>query len=56
MSGVILTGIGANFACLSSTLPDATKMTALTAIASNISATGRSVLETILGGNSANFS
>ena len=56
MPGVILTGIGANFACLSGTLPDAAKMTALSAIASDIEAAGRFVLETVSGGNSANLS
>ena len=55
MPGVILTGIGANFACLSGTLPDAAKMTALSAIASDIEAAGRFVLETVSGGNSANL-
>ena len=56
MPGVILTGIGANFACLSGTLPDAAKMTALSTIASDIEAAGRFVLETVSGGNSANLS
>lgn len=56
MPSMVPTSVGANFACFNSTLPDAANMTTLTAVASDISAADRPVLETVSGGNSAKFS
>jgi len=55
MPGVALKGIGANFACLSGTAPDAAKMKALSALANDIEGTCGPFLQTVSGGNSANL-
>ena len=53
--GVALKGIGANFACLSSTVPNAAKMAALSTIANDIEGTLGPYVGTVSGGNSANL-
>lgn len=53
MPGVILAGIGANFACLSGIPPDAAKMRALSRLASATERQCARPLQTISGGNSA---
>lgn len=55
MPGVALKGIGANFACLSGTAPDAAKMRTLSALANDIEGTCGPFLQTVSGGNSANL-
>ena len=55
MPGVVLKGIGANFACLGGATPDAAKMATLSTFASEIEAACRPCMETISGGNSANL-
>ena len=55
MPGVVLKGIGANFACLSDSVPDAAKMTELSTIARSIEKTCGPCIETVSGGNSASL-
>lgn len=55
MQGVTLKGIGANFACLSSLVPDATAIADLSTLANMIEAACGPNLETVSGGNSANL-
>ena len=55
MPGVALTGIGANFACLSGIAPTAAKMQALTALADTVEGQCGPFLQTVSGGNSANL-
>lgn len=55
MPGVVLKGIGANFACLSGIAPTATEMQALTALANEVEGQCGPFLETVSGGNSANL-
>ncbi|WP_417248618.1 alanine/ornithine racemase family PLP-dependent enzyme [Celeribacter sp.] len=53
--GVVLTGIGTNFACLSGIAPTAAKMRAFSALADDIEVQCGPLLETVSGGNSANL-
>jgi len=53
--GVALKGIGANYACLGGTVPDAAKMAAFSTIAREIKGASGSSMETVSGGNSANL-
>jgi len=55
MPGVALQGIGANFACLSGVAPDATQMTALSALANDVEGQCGPFLQSVSGGNSANL-
>jgi predicted amino acid racemase len=55
MPGLALIGIGANFACLSDTAPNAKKMAALSTIARSLKNACGAELETVSGGNSANL-
>lgn len=53
--GVVLKGVGANFACLSSIAPDAAKMAALSALANKVEGLCGPVIQTVSGGNSSNL-
>ncbi|MDB2407408.1 alanine/ornithine racemase family PLP-dependent enzyme [Jannaschia sp.] len=53
MPGVMLKGIGANFACLSDVAPTAAQMAALGALADEIEGTCGPFVHTVSGGNSA---
>jgi predicted amino acid racemase len=53
--GVVLKGIGANFACLSGVAPTASQMVALCALANEIEGMCGPFLKTVSGGNSANL-
>lgn len=53
--GVVLKGIGANFACLSGAAPTASQMVALGTLANEIEGVCGPFLETVSGGNSANL-
>lgn len=55
MPGVALKGIGANFACLTGVAPDAAKMEALSALATEVEKQCSPFLQTVSGGNSANL-
>jgi len=55
LPGVVLKGIGANFACFGGMVPDAAKMATLSRIASEIEGACGPCMETISGGNSANL-
>jgi predicted amino acid racemase len=55
MPGVALTGLGANFACLSGTVPDASKMADLSALATETEGVSAALFQTVSGGNSANL-
>lgn len=55
MPGVALQGIGANFACLSGTVPDAATMAAFSALSHEIEVACGHALVTVSGGNSANL-
>ena len=55
MPGVTLTGIGANFACLSGIAPTAAKMRALSVLANDVEGQCGPFIETVSGGNSANL-
>lgn len=55
MPGVVLKGIGANFACLNGIAPDAAKIAAFSALATEIEAVCDPFFETVSGGNSANL-
>ncbi|WP_223428434.1 alanine/ornithine racemase family PLP-dependent enzyme [Tateyamaria pelophila] len=55
MPGVALKGIGANFACLSGTAPDAAKMRAFSILANDIEGMCGPFIQTVSGGNSANL-
>lgn len=55
MPGVVLTGIGANFACLSGIAPDFAEMVALSVLADDTEGKCGRFLETVSGGNSANL-
>ncbi len=55
LPGVALKGIGTNFACLSGKAPTATRMQALTVLASEVEGRCGPFLETVSGGNSANL-
>ena len=56
LPNLVLKGIGANLACLNGVVPDAQKMTELSALADSIEASLGLTLEVISGGNSANLS
>lgn len=56
MEGVVLTGIGANFACLSNRAPDPEAMAELGALAAAIEAETGIYLRTVSGGGSTNLS
>lgn len=53
--GVVLKGIGANFACLSGRAPNAAQMAALSVLANETEGLCGAVLQTVSGGNSANL-
>jgi len=55
MTGVVLNGIGANFACLSGVAPTALQMATLCDLASEIERVCCPFLKTVSGGNSANL-
>lgn len=55
MPGVVLKGIGANFACLNGTAPTVADMTALSGLATETEIQCGFALETVSGGNSANL-
>lgn len=55
MSGVALTGIGANFACMTGRAPTAAQMTALCDLANEIEGLCGPFLKIVSGGNSANL-
>jgi predicted amino acid racemase len=55
LPGVSLKGIGANFACLTGVAPDAAKMEALSALATEVEGQCGPFLQTVSGGNSANL-
>ncbi len=55
MPGVVLKGIGANFACLSGVAPTASQIVALGTLANEIEGVCGPVLKTVSGGNSANL-
>lgn len=55
MTGVVLKGIGANFACLNGVAPTASQMVALGTLANEIEGGRGPVLKTLSGGNSANL-
>ena len=55
MPGVVLKGIGANFACLSGVAPTASQMVALGTLANETEGVCGAVLKTVSGGNSANL-
>ncbi len=55
MHGVALTGIGANFACLSGIAPTAEKMRELSVLANSIEQYSGPFLQTVSGGSSANL-
>ncbi len=55
MPGVVLKGIGANFACLSGTAPTAAKMSELCDLANETEGRCGPFIETVSGGNSANL-
>ncbi|UWR12148.1 alanine/ornithine racemase family PLP-dependent enzyme [Sulfitobacter mediterraneus] len=55
MPGVVLKGIGANFACLSGVAPTASQMVALGNLANETEGLCGPVLKTVSGGNSANL-
>jgi ornithine racemase len=56
LPNVVLKGIGTNLACLNGVIPDAQKMSELSALADSIEATFDLNLDIISGGNSANLS
>lgn len=55
MPNIVLRGIGTNLACLSGTVPDASKMAALSCLARTIEQTFNLTLDIVSGGNSANM-
>ena len=55
MPGVMLKGIGANFACLNGIAPTSTKMRALSTLVNEVERQCGPFIETISGGNSANL-
>lgn len=55
MPGVVLKGIGANFACLNKAAPKAADMAALSDLATDIEGAYGPFLRTVSGGNSANL-
>lgn len=55
MPGVVLKGIGANFACLSGIAPDSADMQALSVLANDVEGQCGPFLQTVSGGNSANL-
>ncbi len=55
MPGVVLKGIGANFACLSGVAPTASQMVVLGTLANEVEGVCGPVLKTVSGGNSANL-
>jgi ornithine racemase len=55
MPGVVLKGIGANFACLSGIAPTAAQMRALSDLANEVEGQRGPFLQTVSGGNSANL-
>jgi len=55
MSGVVLKGIGANFACFIGQAPNASQMSALSLLANEIEGLCGPVIQTVSGGNSANL-
>ncbi|GAA6209135.1 hypothetical protein NBRC116601_24280 [Cognatishimia sp. WU-CL00825] len=55
MPGVVLKGIGANFACLSGIAPTAAKMQALSILAIDVEKQSGPSLDTVSGGNSVNL-
>ncbi|MFV2051325.1 alanine/ornithine racemase family PLP-dependent enzyme [Aliiroseovarius sp. YM-037] len=55
LPGVALKGIGANFACLTGVAPNAAKMEALSALATEVERQCGPFLQTVSGGNSANL-
>lgn len=55
MPGVVLKGIGANFACLNGTAPTVADMVALSGLATETEIQCGFALETVSGGNSANL-
>ncbi|MFQ6551900.1 alanine/ornithine racemase family PLP-dependent enzyme [Aestuariibius insulae] len=55
MEGVALTGIGANFACLSGIAPSASQMASLCDLANEVEGVCGPFLKTVSGGNSANL-
>lgn len=55
MSGVALTGIGANFACMTGRAPTTTQMAALCDLANEIEGVCGPFLKVVSGGNSANL-
>lgn len=55
MPGVALKGIGANFACFSGVAPNASQMSALSVIATEIEGLCGAAIQTVSGGNSANL-
>ncbi|WP_298838505.1 alanine/ornithine racemase family PLP-dependent enzyme [uncultured Roseobacter sp.] len=55
MPGVVLKGIGANFACLNGATPAVAKMQTLSALANDVEGRCGPFLQTVSGGNSANL-
>ncbi|MBT8169603.1 alanine/ornithine racemase family PLP-dependent enzyme [Phaeobacter gallaeciensis] len=55
LPGVALKGIGANYACLSGTAPNAAEMEALSDLANDTEAQCGTFFQTVSGGNSANL-
>lgn len=55
MQGVVLSGLGANFACLGGIGPQDAAMAALSALAARTQASGEPVAQTVSGGNSASL-